>query len=133
MLSAAVVCLALTIYHEGRGESLLGQIAIAQSVLNRTAIHQKDVCSIVKQGGPNRLYRCQYTWYCDRRSDKPLNHDAWIKSLTISRLTLGGLVGLSAIHGATCYYAPKRRNKPPPWARPETFRGQIGGHRFYVC
>ena len=43
-------CLALTIYHEARGEPLEGQRAVAEVVLNRVA-HSSfpdDVCGVVK-------------------------------------------------------------------------------------
>jgi N-acetylmuramoyl-L-alanine amidase len=44
------LCLALTIYHEARGEPLEGQRAVAEVVLNRVA-HSSfpdDVCGVVK-------------------------------------------------------------------------------------
>lgn len=134
MLSAAVVCLALTMYHEGRGESIEGQIAIGQVALNRSGLKSKhkDICSIVHEGGPLPLYKCQFTWYCDGRSDIPHNHIAWDLSLTLSQLLLEGRVGLSSLKGANCYYAVTRQ-RPPSWATSANFQSQIGNHRFYVC
>lgn len=135
MLSAAVVCLALNMYHEGRGEGPVGQIAIGQVVLNRSAkspLGRKDVCSIVHEGGPIPKWKCQFTWYCDGRSDTPQNRRAWFISLTLSRALLDGRVGLPSLMGANCYYAITRK-RPPAWATDGNFKSQIGKHRFYVC
>ena len=35
MIAEALMCLALNVYHEAKNQSLIGQIAVAQVVLNR--------------------------------------------------------------------------------------------------
>lgn len=134
MLSAAVVCLALTMYHEGRGEGPTGMIAIGQVVLNRSgkALVHKDVCSVVHEGGPLPLYKCQFAWYCDGVSDVPYNRGAWILSLTLSRAMLEGRVGYPHSQGVTCYYA-KRTKIRPKWATSDTFKFTEGNHNFHTC
>ena len=49
MLSAAVICLALNIYHEARGEPIEGQRAVASVTLNRTLDPRwpSTVCGVV--------------------------------------------------------------------------------------
>ena len=44
-------CLELTVYHEARGESILGKTAVAMVVINRvkSSIFPDDVCSVVYQ------------------------------------------------------------------------------------
>ena len=52
MISAALMCMALNIYHESRSEEMRGQVAVANVTLNRVASNKwpNDVCSVVKQG-----------------------------------------------------------------------------------
>ena len=66
-------CMALNIYHEARGEPIEGKIAVGHVVLNRAASRRfpGQICAVVKQGGENRRYRCQFSWWCDGRSDRP--------------------------------------------------------------
>ena len=46
-------CLALNIYHEARGESDFGKIAVAHVVMNRVKSHRfpNSICKVVMQGG----------------------------------------------------------------------------------
>lgn len=44
-------CIRQTIWAEARGESILGQRAVAHVILNRARKSNKTVCSIVKQRG----------------------------------------------------------------------------------
>jgi spore germination cell wall hydrolase CwlJ-like protein len=66
-------CLALNIYHEARGEPVSGQCAVGHVVMNRVSDnHYPDsICGVVKQGGAVKRYRCQISWWCDGRSDRP--------------------------------------------------------------
>jgi spore germination cell wall hydrolase CwlJ-like protein len=56
-------CLALTIYHEARGESERGKIAVGYVVMNRTrsVLFPANVCAVVRQGGP-QYHHCQFSW-----------------------------------------------------------------------
>ena len=69
MISAALMCLALNVYHEARSEPLQGQAAVAHVVLNRVASGRwpDDVCSVVHQGYEKGRFKCQFTWYCEDR------------------------------------------------------------------
>ena len=51
MISAAVMCLALNLYHEARGESLAGNLAVGFVTMNRVADprYPDTVCGVVKQ------------------------------------------------------------------------------------
>ena len=52
-------CLALAVFHEGRNQSVEGQIAIATVVLNRVMANFKSsICEVVFDG-------CQFSWVCD--------------------------------------------------------------------
>ena len=52
MFEAALVCLAMNIYHEAKNQPSIGQIAVAQVVMNRVmdSRYPDDVCSVVTQG-----------------------------------------------------------------------------------
>lgn len=51
ILTPAVLCLSMAIYHEARGEPIAGQIAVAEVVMNRVDDPRfpDTVCSVVKQ------------------------------------------------------------------------------------
>ena len=52
MIVEAVMCLALNVYHEAKNQSLIGQIAVAQVVMNRVKDERypDNVCDVVYQG-----------------------------------------------------------------------------------
>ena len=52
MIAEAIVCLALNVYHEAKNQSLSGQIAVAEVVMNRVndPRYPNNVCDVVKQG-----------------------------------------------------------------------------------
>jgi len=66
-------CLALTVYFEARGEPEPGQLAVAQVVLARVASpdYPDRVCSVVKQTRKPGLHKCQFSAWCDGKSDIP--------------------------------------------------------------
>ena len=52
LLETAFICLALNTYHEAKNQSLVGQIATAQVVMNRVEDKRfpNTICEVVKQG-----------------------------------------------------------------------------------
>lgn len=79
MLSLSVFCLAMAIYHESRGEPDIGQVAVANVVLNRVSDPRfpADVCSVIEQ-------KKQFSF--DRRIPREIV--AWNKSVYIARRVL---------------------------------------------
>lgn len=69
-------CLATTIYREARGETLRGQVLVAETVINRShsKLYPNTICGVVKQKGYNSNGKlvCQFSWNCMRlpRIDK---------------------------------------------------------------
>jgi spore germination cell wall hydrolase CwlJ-like protein len=51
MSSQQTTCLAQVIFFEARGEPRLGQIAVAQVVLNRVKSRQMSICAVVHEKG----------------------------------------------------------------------------------
>jgi len=80
-----ISCLALTIYHEARGESQRGKLAVGHVVMNRTrsGLFPADVCDVVREGG-QQYHRCQFTWWCDGLSDRPKDEAALRESLWLA-------------------------------------------------
>jgi len=141
LIETAFICLALNTYHEAKNQSLVGQIATAQVVMNRVADdrYPNTVCEVVKQGphrpsweNPEKEYpvrhRCQFSWYCDGKSDVPKNEKAWRKAQDVAFLVLYNKVNLDVTEGATHYHATYVR---PAWARTKTRTTRIEKHIFY--
>ena len=129
MISAALMCLALNVYHEARSEPLQGQAAVAHVVLNRVASGRwpDDVCSVVQQGYEKGRFRCQFTWYCDGKPDEPTEILAWAKSVLVANQVLTGVVP-DVTNGATHYHA---RYVNPYWSASLSNTVTYGSHLFY--
>ena len=87
MLETALMCLALNIYFEARSEPIQGQIAIAEVTLNRVASpdYPNDICSVVLQENKDG---CQFSWWCDGKSDQPNEHTSLKTSKALAELML---------------------------------------------
>ena len=141
LLETAFICLALNTYHEAKNQSLVGQIATAQVVMNRVADdrYPNTICEVVKQGptrpsweDPAKEYpirhRCQFSWYCDGKPDVPKNEKAWRKAQDVAFLVLYNKINLDVTEGATHYHATYVR---PAWAKTKTRTTRIEKHIFY--
>ena len=123
-------CLALNIYSEARSEPLDGKLAVGHVVLNRAADKRfpNKICEVIKQGGEKRLNKCQFSWWCDGRSDRPRDLQAWKESRVLARLVFWGY-SVDPTDGALWYHADYVR---PIW-RHKLDRGPlIGRHQFYL-
>jgi len=122
-------CLAQAVYFESRGESVRGQIAVAQVVMNRvfSEFYPDNVCSVVYQNA-HRRNACQFTFACDRIRDVVTDHDAWQRAKRIANDTLDGKLWLADIGKATHYHAYWVR---PWWIRSMRKLDKIGVHTFY--
>ncbi len=129
-LSQSLDCLALNIYHEARGEPLDGQVAVAQVVMNRVgdAEFPGQVCEVVRQGGERPRHRCQFSWWCDGRGDRPDELAAWTGSKDLARRILAGSVD-DPTGGALWYHAD---SVSPAWDMDIIRQAKIGRHVFYV-
>ena len=112
-------CGAQNIYHESRGESSLGQIAVANVVRNRIASehYPNTICEVVWQSK-------QFSWTDDEISDEPKNRKAFVKAVWFNLIS--GM--MDKTKGATHYYA---HNKVDPfWAKEMKVTTVIGNHTF---
>ena len=137
ILETALMCMAFNIYHEANNQSMLGQIAVGQVVMNTVEDSRfpDTVCEVVKQAvtykGTDKpvLHKCQFSWYCDGKKDEP-NYDSksWSKALKYAVVVLGGDITLDFTEGATHYHATYVR---PAWRKTKTKTTRIARHIFY--
>ena len=137
LLETAFICLALNTYHEAKNQSMIGQVATAQVVMNRVADsrYPNTVCEVVKQGPKYKgsdvpvRHKCQFSWFCDGKSDEPkLDSKEWFKAKDYARIVLSGRIALDVTEGATHYHATYVR---PSWANTKTRTTRIESHIFY--
>jgi len=128
-VSADLHCLALTIYHEARGEPDLGKLAVAHVVINRALDGRfpRRICDVVYQHSKPTRVGCEFSWTCDAVADRPMNTGAWRSSLRIARLVYLGLT-FDPTNGAKWYHADYVE---PDWAAELGPAKRIGRHLFY--
>ena len=131
-----LVCLATAIYFEARGEPIVGQIAVANVIINRMydERYPDDVCSVVKQG-PTYTWKpdypvrdkCQFSFYCDGKSDYAPKGNAWELSIMVA-FGVMSMRTYDVTEGATHYHATYVY---PDWAESKQKTVQINNHVFY--
>ena len=120
-------CLAQALYWEARGEGADGMLAVASVIFNRVkdARFPDSVCDVVYQGGETPP--CQFSWWCDGKSDEPANKAKWreVNSLAYDYLARSPD---DPTDGALFYHA---ESVPLPWRRQRQLTARIGRHIFY--
>jgi spore germination cell wall hydrolase CwlJ-like protein len=119
-------CLTEAIYFEARGESLQGQIAVAEVILNRvdSPLYPRTVCAVVTQRGSGG---CQFSYICDGRTDRMRETEAADLAGRIARAMLDGAPRVLT-EGATSFHT---RSVRPGWSRRYVQTASIGAHLFY--
>ena len=130
-----VKCLALNIYFETRAVSLADAMAVTDVVMNRVNSRHfpNTACTVIKQAkldsnGNPRRHKCQFSWYCDGKSDKPRNQEAWDRAQKFASdmYNFGTYIGIT--EGATHYHDSYVK---PSWAPGFDRITRIGSHYFY--
>jgi spore germination cell wall hydrolase CwlJ-like protein len=129
-----IECLTLAIYHEARGSNLADQAAVADVILNRveSSRYPNTICKVVKQGrywkGNPIKHQCQFSFWCDGRSDRMLDLDAKASAtmLAVQVVKFSKFRGVS--EGSLFYHASYVN---PYWAKHYQLVGTIGQHKFY--
>lgn len=121
-------CLAEALYFEARGESIKGQFAVAEVILNRvdSQLYPDTICGVVHQG-TGRKYQCQFTFTCDGNPEHIAEPRAFKRVGKVARLMLSGAPKVLT-GGATHYHT---RAVSPSWARKFARTAAIGVHLFY--
>jgi spore germination cell wall hydrolase CwlJ-like protein len=140
----SVTCLALNMYYEARGQKLEGLFAVSYVVLNRVKDKRfpNTICKVVKQGPVRESWkkngkfypvrdRCQFSWYCDGKSDNPKDKKIYQKLLTTSKLIIiysKKSFFIDITDGALFYHA---YYVLPIWVKTKYKTVRIGDHIFY--
>lgn len=124
----AVDCLTAAVYYEAANETVGGQQAVAQVVLNRVrhAAYPGTVCGVVFQGS-ERQTGCQFSFTCDGALGRSPEQGRWASARATAVAALSGTVSAAVGH-ATHYHADY---VSPYWAPRLDKVGQIGVHIFY--
>ena len=121
-------CLAEALYFEARGESVRGQFAVAEVILNRvdSASYPDTICGVVNQG-TGRRYQCQFSYTCDGAKEVIRETAAHERGGKIARAMIDGAP--RALTSGATHYHTKAVN--PRWARSFPRTATIGVHHFY--
>lgn len=122
-----IECLARNIYFEARGESTIGQFAIAQVTINRTQANRKSwgnsICSVV-------YAKKQFSWTTKlSRKTVELEGKAWDIAKNIAVSTLKNGVRVKDLDKALFYHADFVN---PDWRDDSHRIKAIGAHIFYT-
>jgi Cell wall hydrolyses involved in spore germination len=121
-------CLAEAIYYEARGESRLGQLAVADVVRNRVnnPNFPSTFCEVVYQGS-ERSTGCQFTFTCDGSLAREPRGEAWRRARQVANLVVMN-TGASVTRRATHYHTTEVN---PVWSANLVQTAAIGAHIFY--
>jgi N-acetylmuramoyl-L-alanine amidase len=143
-------CLAMNIYHEARAELHVGMYAVADVTINRVydTRYPNTICDVVKDAkmkeswktkqypeldDSQRVYipirnMCQFSWYCDGRSDAVQDNDSWRMAQEVAYRIVTEKKYRGITEGATHYHATY---VSPSWRTSLDLVGRIGTHIFY--
>ncbi len=121
-------CLSKAIYYEARSEALLGQIAVAEVIMNRVKDYRypNTVCDVVFQGS-ERNTGCQFSFTCDGAMDRSPKGRYWSRAQTVAAhvmMNMNKPLTGSATHYHTNYV-------DPVWNKHLIETRTIGTHIFY--
>ena len=121
-------CLTEALYFEARGETLRGQIAVAEVVLNRvdSRRYPDSVCGVVQQG-QHRRNACQFSYNCDGRKNRISEGESFKKLGKLAYVMLNGAE--RQLTGDALYY--HNTTVRPRWTRKLVKTARIGRHVFY--
>lgn len=135
------VCLQQNIYFEARNQSVEGKVAVAWVTLNRmeSGRYPDTICGVVKQGhkdsnGNMIRNKCQFSWYCDGKSDKVssnvLEQRAWEDAGLVAEVVLLDWARgqTSPVEEATMYHA---EYVDPFWSSSYEVVAKVDSHIFY--
>ena len=136
-----IQCLAVNMYHEARNQGTAGRLAVSAVVMNRVNDRRfpNSVCEVVLQSQMKKSWKtglpvpiknkCQFSWYCDGKSDEVKDKKSYKKILDFARLMMHNDIRFVDItDGATHYHADY---VSPSWAKTKTRTTEIGDHIFY--
>ena len=139
-------CLAKNMYFEARNQGLAGQLAVSLVVMNRVKDERfpNTICGVIEQERASPISkwwlkekgkivpirnRCQFSWFCDGKSDDPKEPTTYGRLLDISKdLVYGHLDVVDFTEGATHYHADYVY---PAWRKQKKKTVEVADHIFY--
>lgn len=130
ILTSALMCLAMNIYHENRGDSIQAQTVVANVTMNRAGWKESNVCKTV-------MAKHQFSWtsravvktsvgYRVRPSAIPKEKKQWDIARMVAMKVLrqkGSMTNATHFH---------RVGIKPKWAYKLRYVGRHGKHLFYT-
>ena len=137
-LGPDVTCMAMNIYMEAGNQSVAGKLAVGHVTLNRVDMERypSSVCGVVTQGPTYQTksgmtfpvkWRCQFSWFCDGKADKPVDSKTWNESIHLAKKILHNRM-YDFTDGATHYHNDQ---VSPAWSRQLKKIVVIDNHTFY--
>lgn len=122
-------CLSEALYFEARGETLAGQLAVAEVIMNRVGSkkYPNSICGVVYQGVRAGSRACQFSYACDGHPEVFNEKKAFARVSKIARLIVDGYRSTTT-NGALFYHTT---GVSPSWARKFQRTAKIGVHIFY--
>jgi spore germination cell wall hydrolase CwlJ-like protein len=119
-LDSELECMAKVVHHEAANQSLQGQLAVAQLILNRvrSPLFPKTICAVVNQPGQ---------FFSTRAWPAPVHSPRWHTSVAIARIAREANMPEIA-PGALFYHAAF---VTPSWSKRRVKVGRIGENVFY--
>ena len=126
-----IACIAMAIYFEARSEPLEGQVAVANTIMNRvhSPYFPDTPCEVVKQGrywaGHPLRNQCHFSYWCDGKPEYIKDQQAYTKALSIA---VNAEKLFDVTYGSTYYHSD---DVNPYWSDGLKLVRQIGRHLFY--
>lgn len=126
-----LICLALNIYYEARGEPMAGKYAVAEVTMNRVVSRRypETVCKVVYEKKWDRMrkrYVSAFSWTEFDFVPHP-EGEQWRRAREVAEAVYFGRQP-PQVNGALFYHATYIK---PSWARGRHPVARIGGHVFY--
>ena len=122
-----LMCMAVAVFFEARGEHYQGKEAVANVIINRVEDirYPNSVCGVVSE-------HKAFSYTHDGLSDDPTHHTgyrdkiAWVEAQGVAKDALeGNLLGMTSTHYHTT-------NVLPFWAKHYSLDTRVGNHLFYT-
>lgn len=117
--------LAMNLYHEARGESVAGQVAVAHVVINRAQKRGKSLKEII-------LQPYQFSWANSGARPSVDEYEAMLQCFESAAIALNERLEGKNFKGADHYH--EKHMKPfPKWATAPSMKliATVGNHIFY--
>ena len=117
----SIFWLAMNLYHEARGESVAGQVAVAHVVLNRAQKRGKSLKEII-------LQPYQFSWANSGARPAIAEYEALLQCFESAMIALNERLEGKTLKNADHYHA---KSVSPSWARNMKVIATVGNHIFY--